>query len=50
MIKVFYIKLITNSMTCSVVVPCAHLSVPNDVTALTLKGGGDDAQYHEADR
>ena len=34
--KVFYNKLITNSMTGIVVVPCVHLAVPNDVTALTL--------------
>ena len=33
--KVFYIKLITNSMT-GIVVLCVHLSIPNDVTALTL--------------
>ena len=34
--KVFYIKLITNNVTGIVVVPCVHLSVPNDVAALTL--------------
>ena len=34
--KLFYITLTANSMTGIVVVPCVHLSVPNDVTALTL--------------
>ena len=36
-IKVFYIKLITNSITGIVVAPCVHLSVPNGVTPLNLK-------------
>ena len=34
--KVFYIKLITNSMMGIVVVPCVHLSVPNDATSRNL--------------
>ena len=34
--KVFDIKLIINSMTGIVVVPCVHLSVPNGITVLTL--------------
>ena len=33
--KVFYIKLITNSMTDIVVIPFVHLYVPKDITALT---------------
>ena len=55
--EIFCIKLITNSMTGIVVVPCIHLSVPNDVTALTLQwfqlwvwNCVGDAEYHEADR